>query len=432
VMMVMYSSLLLAVLVVGAPYWLVRMASSGRYRAGLRGRLGVVPRGLHAAVSGQSVVWVHAVSVGEVMAATRLIRELKERLPGWVVAISTTTETGQRLAKERLPDSPVFYLPLDLKFSVRRYLRVLQPRMLVLMESEFWPRLIKECAGNGVPIAVVNARISDRSFPRYMRLRRLWRPFLEMISLFLAQSRESAERLEKIGAPTTRVRVMGNLKYDVQSRSDTEMARRIASMLSGTKLIVAGSTLAGEEEALLAAWPAILKSVPDASLLIAPRHPDRFEEVWQLIQRSGSPFLRCSQMAQSNDPIGAGTILLLDTIGDLASVYGVATVAFVGGSLVSKGGHNPLEPAQFGVPVVTGPSFENFREIVKTMQEAKAIRIVAKDELAETLIGILQGTNDERALGQRGRAVFQAEAGATVRTAQALVSLLEQRAGAAR
>jgi 3-deoxy-D-manno-octulosonic-acid transferase len=431
-MMVMYSSLLLAVLVVGAPYWLVRMATSGRYRAGLRGRLGVVPRGLHTAVTGQSVVWVHAVSVGEVMAATRLIRELKERLPGWVIAVSTTTETGQRLAKERLPDSPVFYLPLDLKFSVRRYLRVLQPRMLVLMESEFWPRLIKECAKDGVPIAVVNARISDRSFPRYMRLRQLWRPFLEMISLFLAQSRETAERLEKIGAPTTRLRVMGNLKYDVQSRSDTEMARRISSMLSGTKLIVAGSTLAGEEEALLAAWPAILKSVPDASLLIAPRHPDRFEDVWQLIRRSGSAVYRCSQLGQSNDPVAAGTILLLDTIGDLASVYGVATVAFVGGSLVARGGHNPLEPAQFGVPVVIGPSFENFREIVKTMQEAKAIRIVATDELAETLIGILEGPDDERALGRRGRAVFEAEAGATARTAQALVSLLDQRAGAAR
>jgi len=430
--MVMYSSLLLAVLVVGAPYWLVRMATSGRYRAGLRGRLGVVPRGLHTAVTGQSVVWVHAVSVGEVMAATRLIRELKERLPGWVIAVSTTTETGQRLAKERLPDSPVFYLPLDLKFSVRRYLRVLQPRMLVLMESEFWPRLIKECAKDGVPIAVVNARISDRSFPRYMRLRQLWRPFLEMISLFLAQSRETAERLEKIGAPTTRLRVMGNLKYDVQSRSDTEMARRISSMLSGTKLIVAGSTLAGEEEALLAAWPAILKSVPDASLLIAPRHPDRFEDVWQLIRRSGSAVYRCSQLGQSNDPVAAGTILLLDTIGDLASVYGVATVAFVGGSLVARGGHNPLEPAQFGVPVVIGPSFENFREIVKTMQEAKAIRIVATDELAETLIGILEGPDDERALGRRGRAVFEAEAGATARTAQALVSLLDQRAGAAR
>src|SRR5271170_4332740 len=431
-MMVVYSSLLLAVLVVGAPYWLVRMATSGRYRAGLRGRLGVVPKELHAAVTGQSVVWVHAVSVGGVMAATRLIRELKERLPGWVVAISTTTETGQRLAKERLPDSPVFYLPLDLKFSVRRYLRVLQPQMLVLMESEFWPRLIKECAKDGVPIAVVNARISDRSFPRYMRLRRLWRPFLEMISLFLAQSRETAERLEKIGAPTARVRAIGNLKYDVQSRGDNEMARRIASILAGTKLIVAGSTLAGEEEALLAAWPAILKSVPDASLLMAPRHPDRFDEVLQLIQRGGSPFLRCSQLSQSNEPIAWGTILLLDTIGDLASVYGVATVAFVGGSLVPKGGHNPLEPAQFGVPVVTGSSFENFREIVKTMREAGAIRIVATDELAETLIGLLQGKDDARALGERGRAVFEAQAGATARTAQALISLLEERAGTAR
>jgi len=431
-MMVVYSSLLMAVLVVGAPYWLVRMATSGRYRAGLRGRLGMVPKGLHAAVTGQSVVWVHAVSVGEVMAASRLIRELKERLPGWVVAVSTTTETGQRLAKERLPDSPVFYLPLDLKFSVRRYLRVLQPRMLVLMESELWPRLIKECAKDGVPIAVVNARISDRSFPRYMRLRRLWRPFLEKISLFLAQSRETADRLAKIGAPTARVRVMGNLKYDVQSRSDTEMARRIASVLSGTKLIVAGSTLAGEEEALLAAWPVILKSVPDASLLIAPRHPDRFEEVWQLIRRSGIAVYRCSQLALSNDPVAASTILLLDTIGDLASVYGVATVAFVGGSLVPKGGHNPLEPAQFGVPVVIGPSFENFREIVKTMQEAKAIRIVTSDELSATLIGLLQGKDDARALGQRGRAVFEAEAGATARTAQALVSLLELTTGAPR
>lgn len=431
-MMVVYSSLLLAVLVVGAPYWLVRMATSGRYRTGLWGRLGVVPRGLHTAVTGQRVVWVHAVSVGEVMAATRLIRELKERLPGWLVAVSTTTETGQRLAKERLPDSPVFYLPLDFKFSVRRYLRVLQPRMLVLMESEFWPRLIKECAKDGVPIAVVNARVSDRSFPRYMRLRRLWRPFLETISLFLAQSKETAERLAKIGAPTARVQVMGNLKYDVQSRSDTEMAGRIASMVAGTRLIVAGSTLAGEEETLLAAWPAILKGVPDASLLIAPRHPDRFEEVWQLIRKSGSPCFRCSQLGQSNDPVAEGTILLLDTIGDLASVYGIATVAFVGGSLVPRGGHNPLEPAQFAVPVVVGPSFENFREIVKTMQKAGAILIVTTDELAATLIGLLQGKDDARALGQRGRAVFEAEAGATARTAQALVSLLEHGAGAAR
>ena len=222
--MMVYSSLLLAVLVVGTPYWLVRMATSGRYRAGLLGRLGRVPEGLRSADE-RDVIWVHAVSVGEVLAAARLIRELKAALPEWVVAVSTTTETGQRLAKERLPESPVFYLPLDFRYAVRRYLRVLRPKMLVLMESELWPRLIEECAKNGVPVVVANARVSDRSFPRYMRLRRLWKPFLERISLFLAQSEETAGRLVKIGAPVEKVKVIGNLKYDVRVGEPSRMTR---------------------------------------------------------------------------------------------------------------------------------------------------------------------------------------------------------------
>ncbi|WP_353069519.1 3-deoxy-D-manno-octulosonic acid transferase [Tunturibacter empetritectus] len=431
-MMVVYSALLVAVLVVGAPYWLVRMATSGRYRAGLRGRLGLVPKGLQAAVAGQSIIWLHAVSVGEVMAATRLIRELNERLPNALVAVSTTTETGQRLAKKRLPASPVFYLPLDLKSPVRRYLNVLRPQILVLMESELWPRLITECAKDGTPIIVVNARISDRSFPRYMRLRRLWRPFLEMISLFLAQSPETAARLIEIGAPETRVRVTGNLKYDVQTNTDNQMTRRITSTLAGTRLIVAGSTLAGEEQTLLAAWPAIRQAVPDATLLIAPRHTDRFDEVLQLIRKEGFPFVRCSEVMQHTDHIVGGTILFLDTIGDLASVYALASVAFVGGSLVPRGGHNPLEPAQFGVPVVMGPSFENFREIVETMQEADAIRIVAKEKLTQTLIEMLRNKEDSHALGKRGRAVFQSQSGSTAQTAQAIVLLLKKSVGPAR
>ncbi len=195
-----YSFLLLLTLVVGAPYWLVRMATSGRYRAGLAGRLGRVPAELRAAVAGREVVWVHAVSVGEVMAAATLVRELQEALPGWVVAVSTTTETGQRLAQERLEGSPVFYMPLDFRVVVRRYLGVLRPKLVVTMESELWPRLIEECEGEGIPMAVVNARVSDRSFPRYMRLRGLWRPRLEKISLFLAQSGETAERLVEDGS----------------------------------------------------------------------------------------------------------------------------------------------------------------------------------------------------------------------------------------
>jgi 3-deoxy-D-manno-octulosonic-acid transferase len=425
--MMVYSSLLLAALVLGAPYWLVRMATSGRYRAGLLGRLGLVPEGLRKAVAGREVIWVHAVSVGEVLAAVRLIRALTIALPGWVFAVSTTTETGQRLAKERLPESPVFYLPLDFAFTVRRYLLVLRPKMLVLMESELWPRLIDKCAKGGIPVAVANARISDRSFPRYMRLRRLWRPFLEMISLFLAQSQETAERLVKIGAPPERVKVMGNLKYDVQSKEGSKMTKRIGSLLYQARLIAAGSTLAGEEEALLAAWPTIQKEVPDAALLIAPRHPDRFDEVSGLIRKSGYPFFRCSHLLVDTEPILGGTILLLDTIGDLASMYGVATVAFVGGSLVAKGGHNPLEPAQFGVPVVMGPSFENFREIVERMRAKDAIQIVSSETLVSALVAMLRDAASARALGERGRAVFEEQTGATARTVHELTLLLEER-----
>jgi 3-deoxy-D-manno-octulosonic-acid transferase len=425
--MLVYSAMLLAVLVVGAPYWLVRMATGGRYRAGLLGRLGRVPEGLREAVAGRVVVWVHAVSVGEVLAAAQLIRELKAALPGWVVAVSTTTETGQRLAKQRLADSPVFYLPLDFAFSVRRYLDVLQPKMLVMMESELWPRLIVECAGRGIPMAVVNARISDRSFPRYMRLRRLWRPFLEQLSLFLAQSEETAERLVQIGAPAERVKVTGNLKYDVQTREASALTKRVGSLLQGIRLVVAGSTLAGEEEMLLAAWPSLQKEVPDAVLLIAPRHPDRFDEVLGLIRKTGYPFFRCSQLMVATEPILGGTILLLDTIGDLASMYGIAAVAFVGGSLVAKGGHNPLEPAQFAVPVVMGPSYENFREVVERMCAGDAIRIVPREKLGETLVALLRDTEGARTLGERGRGVFEQQSGATGRTVKALTNLLEER-----
>ena len=187
-----YSALLAAVLVAGAPWWLARMATSGRYRAGLAGRLGRVPAGLSEAVAGRKVIWLHAVSVGEVMAASELVLELRKALPGWVVAVSTTTETGQRLARERFgAESPVFYLPLDFAVLVRRYMKVLHPEVLVLMESEFWPNLMDVAERRGTSIAVVNARVSDRSLPRYLRLRALWRPLLRKVSLFLAQSEEN-------------------------------------------------------------------------------------------------------------------------------------------------------------------------------------------------------------------------------------------------
>jgi 3-deoxy-D-manno-octulosonic-acid transferase len=427
-MMVVYSSLLLAALVLGAPYWLLRMVTSGRYRAGLAGRLGLVPPELRAAVSGRAVIWVHAVSVGEVMAATQLIRELKAKLPGWMVVVSTTTETGQRLAVERMGGSPVFYLPLDFAFAMRRYLRVLRPRMLVLMESELWPRLIDECAKGAVPVAVANARISDRSFPRYMRLRRLWRPLLGKISLFLAQSAETAERLVRIGAPVERVKVTGNLKYDVRV-GESSLEKMLRERLPvEARVVVCGSTLEGEEQALLEAWTAVRAAEPRAAMVLAPRHPDRFAAVAGIVAASGFGLVRASEFRERPGAVKAGDVFLLDTIGDLAGIYALGAVAFVGGSLVPKGGHNPLEPAQFGVPVVMGPSYENFREMVEVMRESDAVRIVARAGLNATLVEMLRNESAARALGERGRLVFEAQAGATARTVAGLMELLGETA----
>jgi 3-deoxy-D-manno-octulosonic-acid transferase len=408
------------------------MATSGRYRAGLAGRLGRVPAGLRSAMAGvgagREVVWVHAVSVGEVMAAAQLIRELRAARPEWLVAVSTTTATGQRLAQQRLAELPVFYLPLDFAWVVRRYLRVLQPKMLVLMESELWPNLMLECARAGVPMAVVNARVSDRSFPRYMRLRRLWRPLLGKISLFLAQSEETAERLVRIGAPAERVRVTGNLKYDLREGRESALVAMLRERLPAeARVVVCGSTLEGEEKILLEAWPKVLAAEPEAVMVLAPRHPDRFAAVAAMVEAGGFTLIRASRFREQPVAVEAGSVFLLDTIGDLAAVYSLGAAAFVGGSLVAAGGHNPLEPARFGVPVLNGGSFENFREIVSMLKAHDAIRIVEAGAFAETLVEILRHKDEARALGGRAQGVFEAQAGATARTVAALTALAAER-----
>jgi 3-deoxy-D-manno-octulosonic-acid transferase len=420
--MIVYSAALAVALAVAAPWWLWRMATSGRYREGLGQRLGRVPAALRAAIAGKRVVWLHAVSVGEVLAAERLVAELGAALgDAWVVVISTTTATGQKIARDRFGSDRVFYLPLDFAWMVRKYMRALRPELMVLMESEFWPRLLVECERAGIPVAVVNARVSDRSFPRYMRLRWLWKPLLGKVRLFLAQGEESAERLRKIGAPSERVRVSGNLKYDFPGGGDNFMVRRVGTMMWGSRLLVAGSTHEGEERALLDAWPSVCRSVPDVALMIAPRHPQRFEAVRSLMDgamhQQKVAFYQCSQFLEDSDPVFPGTILLLNTIGDLASIYEIASASFIGGSLVPKGGQNPLEAARFGIPVVMGLSFENFREIADKMIAEGSLTITDEAGLAAALVEALKKR-------PRGPQHFEGQTGATQQTVAALLELL--------
>lgn len=427
-MMAGYSLLLLAALVLGAPYWLVRMATSGRYRAGLRERLGWVPASLRAAIAGNKAVWLHAVSVGEVLAAGRLVAELSEALgDGWVVVVSTTTATGQALARERFGPERVFYFPLDLGWAVRAYLKALRPRMLVLMESELWPRMLVECGRSGVPVAVVNARVSDRSFARGVKVRSIWGKMLQRVTLFLAQSEEDARRLVAMGAREDEVLTVGNLKYDVRAPRQSRVATLIQQAVGDRPVVVAGSTVESsgkdEESVLLQAWELVVRALPEAVLVVAPRHPERFIASYARMEEFGT--VRATELlAGQAAMVRQGGNILLDTIGDLAAVYELANVAFVGGSLVAKGGHNPLEPAQFGVPVVMGPSYENFRDVVGRMQVANGIQIVKNgEELASILIELLNDRKRAAEIGERGLEVFETQAGATARTVEALMSL---------
>jgi 3-deoxy-D-manno-octulosonic-acid transferase len=427
-----YNLALLVALVVSAPWWLWKMATTHKYRAGIGERLGSTSRikSLVASESTRPILWLHAVSVGEVLAVSRLVSELDCAFPQHRLLISTTTRTGQDLARQRFGAERVFYCPLDLPWAVRAYLNALQPQMLILAETEFWPNLLNGCFSRDISVAVVNARISDRSWPRYRALKSLWRPFLSRLSRVLAQSDIDAERLRAIGCLPDRVSVAGNLKFDVRAAAEADATRLLKNLASGLRFIVAGSTLEGEEAALLQAWPQLLAADAQLTLVLAPRHPERFTGVVALLDQSGISWIRRSewrlQSADSIQPLRPGQVVLLDTIGELASVYSLASVAFVGGSIAPAGGHNPLEPAQFGVPIVMGPNYANFRAITEDLLANHALRIAQIEELAATLINLFEDRRAAEAMGARARHVFEQQAGATARCVQTIRELLTQ------
>ena len=420
-----YNLALLVALVAGAPWWLWRMATTQKYREGIAARLGRVPAWLKRGAGERPALWLHAVSVGEVLAVSRLVGELDRAFPRYRLVISTTTRTGQALARERFGADRVFYCPLDLPWAVRAYLKALRPRMLILAETEFWPNLLRGCFRRQIPVTVVNARISDRSWPRYQMLRRLWKPLLGRLSGVMAQGETDAERLRVLGCRPERVTVAGNLKFDVRAAREAEATRLLRMSGPGLRFVVAGSTLEGEEAALLEAWPQLLAADPQLAMVLAPRHPERFGAVAALLERSGAAWLRRSDwQKQAAHPLRPGQILLLDTIGELASVYSLAAVAFVGGSLIPAGGHNPLEPAQFGIPIVMGPHYANFRAIADDLLAHEGLRIAAKEELAAALLDLLQHPAAATATGERAKEVFDRQAGATERCVAALGALL--------
>jgi 3-deoxy-D-manno-octulosonic-acid transferase len=430
-MYALYSALAGLALLLSSPYWLFRMLRRDKYRAGLGERFGRVPDRLRDPQR-RPTIWVHAVSVGEVLAVSGLISELQQRATSHRVVVSTTTATGQKLARDRFGGGNVFYFPMDFAFAVRPYLRALRPALIVIAETEFWPNFLRLARRSGVRIAVVNARISDRSFPRYRRFRALLAAVLYEVNLFLAQSQEDGRRLVEIGAPEERVQVGGNLKFDLRPAAEAPLVASLRAALQRghtAPVLVCGSTVEGEEPILLRSFTAVRERCPNAFMILAPRHPERFAEVAGIIASTGVKSWRRSQWDESQ-PLGPG-ILLLDSIGELASAYALADIAFVGGSLVPKGGHNILEAAQHGVATVVGPHTENFREMVALFRQAGALVVATAGDLPQTLLSLLADETRRRGLGARAREILRENAGAAARTIAALEMLLAATSGAA-
>jgi 3-deoxy-D-manno-octulosonic-acid transferase len=412
-----YTAALGAALLVAAPSALYRRVRRG-VPLRLVQRLGYLPPR-----SGRPCGWIHAVSVGESITAAPIIAGLRRLEPGLPLVMTTVTETGARVVAERFAgDVDHRFFPLDLPGAVRRATDAINPRFVVCMETELWPNVLRLLARRGVPVMIANGRVSDRSFPRYRAVRRLLGPVLGDIRVFAMQSEEDARRIIDLGAPRSRVFVTGNLKHEART-DETETAetwRQRLGLDAGGATWIAGSTHRGEEEMVLDAHRALLARVPRARLLLAPRHPERVPEVVELAHRRGFEIVRRSELPRPHAP---GAVVVLDTVGELASIYGVGDVAFVGGSLVSTGGHNVLEPALRGKPVLFGPHTENFRESAALLL-ASGGGLIVRDvaELTTTLVRLLTDRDGSAALGAAAREAAAARDGAVRET----LSLLQQ------
>jgi len=440
-MYLLYSLALSLLFLALLPYFLYQALRHGKYAGSLRERLGTLPAAARS--DGRKTIWVHAVSVGEFLAARSLIRRLKHQLPNHRVVVSTATATGQRLARSQTESiDATFYFPFDWRFSVRRALTWIQPSVIVILETELWPNFLRECRLRDVTTILVNGRISSRSFARYRRLRSFMRRTLEDFSLLIMQAQTDADRALQLGASANRIRVCGNLKYDQTLPADYEASHavqleldRLFELSRSAHLIVAGSTAAGEEALLLNSFRELRsrRGLEDTRLLIAPRHPERFDEVSGLLSRSEFSFARRSGFRAldgklSNSDLSSRNthdVILLDTIGELALVYRFAAVVFVGGSLVPGGGHNIIEPAAFAKPIVVGPHTENFRQIISDFAQNDAVVQTVSSALTGELARLLLNAEEACAMGARARNIFLKNQGATECTIRAIVDLID-------
>ncbi len=439
-MHLIYSLLLGLAAILLTPYWLVQGLRHGKYFSNLGQRLGFsFPTLSELPENRPGAIWIHAVSVGEALSGVTLARRLKHAYPDRPLVISTTTLTGQALARERMPFADaIFYFPLDWAFCVRRVLLAARPSIVIILETEIWPNFLREARRRDIPVVFVSGRISDRSFARYQKflgifgffLRPLLRSALSHASAFLMQSEKDAERIRALGAPSDHVQISGNLKYDLELPAPTPISNwlaREARRGGRSPIIVAGSVVATEEPLALIAFGTLQGEHRKALLILAPRKPECFDSAAQFIDDSHRKFIRRSQLpvpGPSQNGVPARefsiaddvTVILLDSIGELASLYSVADGAFVGGSLVPSGGHNILEPAAFGKIPVFGPSMENFAEMAERFTAAgAAVQVESPEDAGVAWIEFLRDPERAAKMGETARNLVESSRGATDR-----------------
>ena len=417
-MYILYNILLIIITIVLSPVILFKLITVPKYRGGISQKLGRVRKGVLRVLNKTRPIWVHAVSVGEVMAAHPLIRDLRKKYPNRKFILSTVTVTGNYTAKQRVPEADaVFYFPFDYPWIVRRVIRVINPAIVLIAETEIWPNFFRELKRQGIPSALINGRISQKSYGNYLKFRGFFTKVFENVTLFCMQSDEDAARIQDIGAVADKVRVTGNLKFDQKIPTTQQQPVAIAP---GRKVITAGSTHRGEETILLEIYSRLRKKHPDLVLIIAPRHPERFDEVCGLITNAG---YECQRRTRITGPVR--DVVLLDTIGELRDFYGLCNIAFVGGSFVKVGGHNLLEPAAMRKPVIFSSYMFNFKEISEALiQAGGGVMVKDKDELYARLDNLLTDKELARSIGEKAFKVIAENSGATARTIDAVHGLI--------
>lgn len=425
-MLILYNVLFIAGFLIASPFFLIKLLTSDKWRDGLKMRFGFYGSREKYGFKHEKTLWVHASSVGEVKAVIPLVKEIQRSFPKWNIVVTTVTRTGNRVAKNLLSNVIILYFPLDFFFIVKRAIRLVQPNAVILVESELWANFLAQIYGKKIPVALINVRMSKRSFKRYGMMKFFVRQFIEKLSLITTPTKREATKIKLLGGPAERIHIVGNLKYENVQLDGFGKPEKLDLLKNlgfseNSVILLGGSTHPGEEEILLSIYEDLLKHFPNLHLVLVPRHPERRNQVSNAVEKRGFPY----QLKTELDVHQPHQVLILDTVGELERTYSIADVVFIGKSLTKKGGQNFLEPARLGKCVVFGPHMESFEDMAATFVEQNgAIQVLNEKDLKLEIQKLLESSEQRNAMGQKAREIIAMNQGSLKETLSLISQLI--------